>query len=276
MNLSRAFEQACRSAREFQLGTAPLPRYSHPAVPSWDKAGYLAIMPGSHFCWVRDEMTALLGRVACRVPDSPLTPEMAPAESGVVLFEQSHTEILPRSSNQRAPEVAIGGFGWFTGTDSDGTAWLCVPAYAWFNDLLYVVDMGFVPWGVSPLELAGQSYRSGVYEPFLPLLAFAFWNIARQIKDVEATHESPERATRRRLERDGFVVPEVLVVRLRRRAYEKADSLGAAVEWSRQWWVDPYWRRSATDGHLELVRGHRKGPPDKPFVAKQRLHALVR
>lgn len=82
----------------------------------------------------------------------------------------------------------------------------------------------------------------------------------------------PDRATRRRVERLGAVVPPFLrVVTLRRMEQARVRAQGDAdrepVDWQWQWDVRGHWRKQPTNDGIKdvYIEKYRKGPADKPL-----------
>lgn len=97
--------------------------------------------------------------------------------------------------------------------------------------------------------------------------------------------ERPPRATRKRLEREGWTHEQLIqVVTLRRSSEQEQprERSGEPVEWSCQWVVRGHWRQQACgEGYSErrpvFVLPYVKGDPDKPLKAPaERVFAVVR
>lgn len=90
-----------------------------------------------------------------------------------------------------------------------------------------------------------------------------------------------DRAERRRRQRAGLVVPEAIrVIDVRRRARaEAAAADGSGVAWSHRWLVRPHWRNQwypSQGRHApRWVRGHVKGPEDKPVLARPTVYRVT-
>lgn len=83
---------------------------------------------------------------------------------------------------------------------------------------------------------------------------------------------TPDRGTRRRLQREGWEhVPDVQIVELRHKERVNKDISGdpREIKWSCQWLVREHWRRqwypSQSQYRPRLVSPHIKGPEDKPL-----------
>lgn len=90
------------------------------------------------------------------------------------------------------------------------------------------------------------------------------------------------RPNMKRLHRSGRMaeIPEdgaLRIIHLRRYADggTEQDHDGEAPMWSHRWYVRPHWRRLAS-GRLTYVRGHIKGPEDRPLVLKNDIVSVRR
>jgi hypothetical protein len=83
------------------------------------------------------------------------------------------------------------------------------------------------------------------------------------------------RPDRRRLQRAGSQIEDVLVIRLRRPTVHQHQEESETVEWSHRWLVDGHWRwQPYGDGIRRQIwiSPFVKGPGDKPLVVKRRLY----
>lgn len=93
----------------------------------------------------------------------------------------------------------------------------------------------------------------------------------------------PPRHHRKRLDRAGRMapIPEDGILRIahlrrtKRVEREHDDEEGEPPNWSHRWYVRGHWRRLAS-GRLTYVRGHIKGPDDRPLVLKHNIMAVHR
>lgn len=124
--------------------------------------------------------------------------------------------------------------------------------------------------------LRGPYKEENIYKTkiFLCLLAF----LEQQI--ITHFHEKPDRATRRRAEREGLEIQKLNVITLRRvtRKYDKGGYRD--VEWQCQWWVHGHWRDqwypSREIHQPKWIAGYIKGPEGKPFRKAERLFDIER
>jgi hypothetical protein len=106
--------------------------------------------------------------------------------------------------------------------------------------------------------------------------ARAMWALMQQ--PLAAVGEmTPDRAQRRRLQKDNQPPGPVVVVTLRRRTGPAADQHDAAaqVEWSHRWMVRGHWRNHwhpRLGVHRPMwINEHIKGPDDKPLVLREKI-----
>lgn len=115
------------------------------------------------------------------------------------------------------------------------------------------------------------------------LLTFASCLTFLEQRILIAPQQRAERATRKRLEREGFIhEPLVRVVELRRKQ-TKSEHHGESdpVEWSHQWIVSGHWRQqwypSLSSNQPIWVMPYVKGPEDKPLKPpRAKVFAVVR
>ena len=155
-------------------------------------------------------------------------------------------------------------FGWLT----DSASGLAVAiAFADINGVS-------VPFP-TPLAFPGEGKMADYEFPIAKLLV-AFWLLASQ-RLIVTSAQKPNRAVRRRAqERE---IESVIVVSLRRRSYPETDG-SRNVEWSHRWLTRGHWRNQwypSENRHKPIwIADFVKGPPDKPFVAKQRAFEFKR
>jgi hypothetical protein len=83
------------------------------------------------------------------------------------------------------------------------------------------------------------------------------------------------RPDRRRAQREGLPLDEVLVIRLRRPTAKQHEGDSTPVEWTHQWMVDGHWRwQPYADGIKRQIwiSPYIKGPDDMPLVIKRRYY----
>jgi hypothetical protein len=103
---------------------------------------------------------------------------------------------------------------------------------------------------------------------------------------VAPTKVDLPRSNMKRLDRSGRMMAEVpedgalRIIHLRRYADDgeergEYDPDAEAPMWSHRWYVRPHWRRLAS-GRVTYVKGHIKGPEDRPLVLKNNIVAVRR
>lgn len=95
--------------------------------------------------------------------------------------------------------------------------------------------------------------------------------------------QKPDRSARRRAEREGECVPDIVqVITLRRLEADraKAGDSASAREWKWQWAVRGHWRHQyyrSDDCHRWIfIEAYVKGPTDKPFKSGLKVFGVVR
>jgi hypothetical protein len=107
------------------------------------------------------------------------------------------------------------------------------------------------------------------------LKLFIAMQLIAQQKIGEPVRMRPDRATRRRYEREyGENERLITLITLRRKSVKKDDEEPQKVEWSRRWAVQGHWRRqyyskSKTHDYV-YIHSYIKGPEDKPLVLSDR------
>lgn len=125
------------------------------------------------------------------------------------------------------------------------------------------LDRTFEPAHVHDIS-DSMRYLGGLFVSFLTFV---------MQKIIEPETHVPDRATRRRLEREHPQEarrPQIQVIRLRKRAQEREslDEERKRIEWTCQWAVSGHWRIYTRGREKPLqvwVSPYVKGPPDKPF-----------
>lgn len=100
--------------------------------------------------------------------------------------------------------------------------------------------------------------------------------LMQQRISVRSKERAP-RPSRRRWERMGYELDEIMVVRLRRPASKhNGHEEHEAREWTHQWLVDGHWRNQwypSLNTHRQIyISPYVKGPEDKPLVVKRRIY----
>lgn len=118
-----------------------------------------------------------------------------------------------------------------------------------------------------------EEVQDKVYEFFADLgqaVVAIYWFAQGKLAVVEReTHASRASIA------GGGPIPEVTVIRLRRREELDTDHDPMVVRWSHRWLVRGHIRH-LSEGRTTFVRAHVKGPKDKPIVVKKEVRELVR
>jgi hypothetical protein len=96
-----------------------------------------------------------------------------------------------------------------------------------------------------------------------------------QQRIADRYEERLPRPDRRRLQRAGSAIEDVLVIRLRRPAVKHHEGESEPQEWTHRWMVDGHWRwQPYADGVKRQIwiAPFVKGPEDKPLVIKRRYY----
>lgn len=103
---------------------------------------------------------------------------------------------------------------------------------------------------------------------------FVAMNILAGQKIGEPTKVRPDRASRKRYQRDFTNAPErmITLITLRRKSASKPDPDAPPVPWSRRWMVRGHWRRQPDKNgwHWTYIYEYVKGPEDKPLIITER------
>lgn len=108
------------------------------------------------------------------------------------------------------------------------------------------------------------------------LRLFLSMQLMAQQKIGEPIHLRPDRATRKRVQREWQVGDRLItLITLRRKTVKKDKEEPGKVEWSRRWLVKGHWRlqyypKSKTHDYI-YIADFIKGPEDKPFITGQRV-----
>lgn len=221
---------------------------------------------------------------APEVPEFLLHPSDLPALHALVVFE--HAISVPIHAERRDWVSAI---SWITYAAADrvdddeadleeGGIFVAV----WISPLdEYDVE----GWGRYPEIVPSAGARWSYGEHWRPVHGVMLWPgwlgaILRLVGEeyISEQRQGLDRAERRRRQRAGLAVPEgIRIIDVRRRARgEAAPGAGSGVEWSHRWLVRPHWRNQwypSQGRHApRWVRGHVKGPEDKPVVARPTVY----
>jgi len=189
-------------------------------------------------------------------------------------------------------DLLISAFGWFPTSDSQATEFMCFFDYASAQFIRSELKgaYGFSPWSYFGVR-HGEKVMPRI-QAFEEKATKEGGNYAKN-RTTEAMHEirwiyaalhlmsqrlahhsqhEPDRAIRRRAERNRQTLPDRLrVVSLRRLEEDRKKEPGAAVkvDWQWQWTVQGHWRNQwfpSTKSHRQVfIESYLKGPEDKPL-----------
>lgn len=250
------------------------------------------------------EVQSLLRHASRTMPDQSLEASDFPCETGLVYFEDPWP-----IKDVRNRWIPFKGLAWMPMTNATTRApgivvlWLSdgtldpdcntEPMASWYREVhaprLSLFHFDALEFGVRPSDRYDPTPNEGI-DPahharaladqrhiyrFLP----AFLTFIRQ-ELVVVAHGRLNRAARRRAEADKRPIPEVRIVRLRKRHMQDYEPTHTKVEWSHRWIVSGFWRNQwyPTLGlHRRIwVADFVKGPPDKPLVEKVTLWSAER
>jgi hypothetical protein len=246
--------------------------------------------------WVSPEMTEVISTLAPSIPDCLPQP---PVPEAFVMFAKS----VPGTDAETGDTIFTSAFLW--GTVNMFRIGPCIAAetYAW-RDLVHVYrDMSpqyqadfrdiypnrLMPTGGSEWPLDSQTSDFSRLQADDDLmhtsmledrrLLATFWALASQRIVVETRERPYSRQVARQAAREGHILPEVRVIRLREPA-TRGRGAGSDVEWSHRWVVGRHWRNQwypASGQHRpKLIEAYVKGPEDKPLKVRETVRALVR
>jgi hypothetical protein len=239
---------------------------------------------GEPYYWAPD-ICRLVTNAAATLPSYALRPEVLPSEIGYFHFAVP----LPLPPRAVGPSD-LAGIGWYWNAQQIQMTFFtndCLPTSpgvplpvtsgAWRTGTTWHECLGWT--GDLGVEIAYPNRHELMVRYMAACLAF----IEQPYFGV--TPHRAERATRKRLEREGWTdEPTIQVVQLRRSAPQGAtgDHDPRHVAWSCQWPVRPHWRMQAVgqdraERRPVLVRGYIKGDPTKPLkTANDRLFVVTR
>lgn len=239
--------------------------------------------------WVTADMAKLIEAAAPSLPPTTLTPELMPAKSGLVVFEEPLTG---QSANPDEPPVTVDALLW---GDSE-TLKIRISRRPYIGIAVYrkfSVD-GITEW--LPLGRTDWHYGDDTEEPVDPKLIghdqrlasmaedrrwmACLWLLASQRRVSEHSKVFLPRYIVRRSQRAGLGADvKLLDVRRSVTTSEDGDHDPQHVEWSHRWLVRPHWRQQAYGPGRTLRRPvfvppHVKGPADKPLVVKPSVNVI--
>jgi hypothetical protein len=191
------------------------------------------------------QIRAMLWQPICDEPD------------GHIALHAVHDRILPRDRDVPDEDHPPSGIA-YTVTGR-------VEAKNEFGDWDGMIGTNYLRFDseLMPKDKNTPTVRAGAF--FLSALVFL------QQRIMTTSEVAPDRATRRRTEREGLSVAKVRVVQLRRRESSVSSGEHSPVEWAYQWMVGGHWRQQyypSIQQHKTIrIFPYTKGPADKPFRA---------
>lgn len=234
--------------------------------------------------WVSPEMTDVAVAASLSLPRDEIYREDLPSLHGFLVYDKAVAEFV--GDDLPAP-VLIHGVAWVSAQTTDGG-----------DGALVVMPLGvprevvtkFVPKApFIPLYTVRMDWHSGTtgdltgrLEPDFAnfcRLSIATWVLMQQSMTVSES-QHVDRPESRRCVRAG-IIPQVTVVKLRRRSTASEPDESAPVDWSHRWIVSGHWANLAcgpgrSERRLTWIAPYVKGPEDKPLVIKDKVHAWVR
>src|SRR5690606_8058744 len=246
----------------------------------WEEDGWLdasavhhfkALSGGALYLVTRD-MQALIGHASATLPNFTISLTDVPSTTGYCLLA------LP---SKLAGTVDVQAFSWSIAPDPAGTP-------------VVLVGVWNVPQGApGPIGLRwhyGFADGDAVHDPDDPQSTEAwrdlawlvtFWRmVGEEWVSIDRTTPKASRGTSG--QRGSAAPSEVRIVTLRRAKGHEGDPdvAGVSVDYSHRWWVRGHWRNQwypSQERHApRWIRGHVKGPEDKPFITKETVNVLRR
>lgn len=242
------------------------------------------LVEGVPYYWSPD-LCDVIEAAAATLPDVTLRAEMLPSWAGYCRFGRT---LQDRAHDYPPYLVAL---SWQTVEPADGgDGPATVLVTPWFTNALCPagLPLGGASWDIGQTAALIGGHAPDDERQAAPLRwllsLFGSMLLFMEQRVLVAKEERPARATRRRLEREGWThEPMVRVVQLRRAAAETGRRDGAApVEWSCRWVVSGHWRQQAcgpdrAERRPVFVLPYVKGPENAPLKAPaERVFAVVR
>lgn len=222
-----------------------------------------SLLARSALLWVSSDMTKLIKHASVSLPSFKFDIGLPLWPHAIVFFS---SPLFKMTETQQA----------------DGCQWTQTDDRSLFGGAFNYPDQRFAYYAMKFSADHGEPILSDTYVPNDSLRCLAaLWLLLRQKVAVRSTIEA-DRATRRRYEKEGLgEPPSVTLVELRKPlTSDRKDAQAASVDWSHRWLVDGHWRNQyhpSTDSHEPTwIAPYVKGPDDKPFQPKTRIHAWVR
>lgn len=283
----------------YRLAAADISTEAAVDDPRNTQRGQDSILAESELYWVSSEMGVLLRHAADTMPIATLDPAEMLSPCGFVVFEEALRGLdanIPENDGLTMSAMSWGrvivlGQRAVRMTFYQRTTEMAAQLYpgqerAMLDTLGELHFLGSSSWIVGTAADDWTGYEKATEEARAShledrRLLHAFFLLTRQRVSSIAVRE-PDRAERRRAQRAGHAEPPaVRVVTLRPRyATGDAPAESRVVNWSHRWVVNGFWRQQwhpSEQRHVPtFISPYVKGPPDKPLVAKDTVHAIRR
>jgi hypothetical protein len=233
--------------------------------------------------YVSAEMTSVAQLAAHQMPAEPLLPTDLPSPTGFCVWECPMVV-----KDVRGKDVVVVGFSWTSNYNKGVQIVLYSDPFDPRDD--YSNSIGgkpeeiikggrFLPVGTGSWVFNDPPSN----DPVEFMVPRAVWKLMGQTLCC-VKHTQPERAVRRRLEREksrDWARSLVRVVTLRREVTgETKAAADRPLEWTHRWLVSGHWRNQWCPGlkthRLRWITPYVKGPVDKPLIVKATVKQLVR
>jgi hypothetical protein len=235
--------------------------------------------------YVTRDLVELAGTAARSLPSFSYEPTDVPSREGLMWLGRSVQDI-----DEDGHTFPIAAAGWYT-NDSGVLVMTYVvrdeypPATKHVDQqkvhtnfpAVFPIGCCAVPFGADPGSIAVETRFELPGGTFLATVK-SVWLLMRQpLAEVEHAHY--DRATRRRIEREGKEPPPVRVISLRRPAGSGSAGEGGR-EWLHSWMVRGHWRMQAHGAGRKQHRPvwiapHVKGPADKPLLGGEKVYTVA-
>jgi hypothetical protein len=270
-------------------------------IPYADAAHHLALeeyrrLAYSELFHITGQMTDLVKVSSTSLPEFTLTPADLPSPFGFIYFaDPVQTIDYSLQGGGIAPVVAMSWGPWKGSQWPDGGVWVTTYTDTWAT-LASGVDQGhivpataeLVRKSMPPLSIDNECQIPFSVEPIgedpqggneLVRIIRSTWLLMGQsISQTEIL--SPDRALRRRFQRQGKEPPSVRVISLRRPRRSDGDDDSNGRDYSHQWIVRGHWRQqwypSVNDHRPVWIAPHIKGPEGAPLLGGDRVYSLKR
>jgi hypothetical protein len=247
-------------------------------------ASEIFLLDEAEMYWASADMCHLLAGAAETLPSAPIVRGDLPEDKGFVVFDDPIPAIDAHRENDNLSIAAMEWayalvkgqpavhLGFYDKAERLGIQEMTGPLFF----------LGTSTW-IANTELediestyphADERMKASLIEDRRLLHAF-FLLISQRVTQVEV--RQPDRAERRRAERQGRVAPPVRVVNLRE-VYRPSESPeGREVNWDHRWMVSGHWRQqwyASEQRHRPVfISPFVKGPADRPLVVRPKVNA---